>query len=487
MAVQLNNGSEWIDTTLNNVLFVPELKTNLLSMSRIADREYTIMTDVNSSTFYKNGVICAIANRIKNSYYMDLRFKYEIAGVANVVKNDFNEWHEKLAHQNFDYVKKVLKKNNIEVKQTHAPQCESCLKGKIHRLPFKNSVTISTRTCQIIHGDTCGPMEVESIGGSRYFLVLKDDYSSFRTVYFVKTKHEVKHCLEDFINKAENITGNKVMTFRSDNGLEFLNKEVHAMCSKHGIIHETTVTYTPQQNGKAERENRILVEAARTMLHAKNLPKKFWAEAVNTAAFVLNRTGKGVDERFPYELWTNKSYDIRQLRSFGSPVYVHIPKEKRRKWDQKGEKGLMVGYGEHVKGYRIYFSEKNLVDTKRDVVFLKYVETEPPIMLELNEQSTQQTPQTETGNNEDQSFEQLEDNLNETQACPDIDTSAESEYVSEYEPASDESEIDDTLQPRERSMRTKKQTSFYQCHDVVSDESEPVTYKEAMSKKDASK
>lgn len=492
MAVLVNNGSEWIDSTIDNVLFVPDLKTNLFSVNRAADRGYVIMTDDSSCKFLKNGVVCAIGKRIENSYYLDFRFKCEVASVAKVSTDDLNEWHERLAHQHFEYVKKVLNKNNIEIKQSSVPQCESCLKGKIHRLPFKKSDSVTTRTCELIHADTCGPMEEESIGGSKYFIVLKDDFSNFRTVYFVKAKHEIKHCLEDFLNKAENVTGNKVKTLRTDNGLEFINKEVIEMCSKRGIIHETTVTYTPEQNGKAERENRTLIEAARTMLHAKDLPKKLWAEAVNTAAFVLNRTGKGREGKSPYEMWTNKNYDINQLKVFGCPVYVHIPKEKRRKWDTKGEKAILVGYGEYVKGYRVYFSERNCVDTKRDVVFFNQdvcKENEPMIMLDLNGQFTQ--PETlETTEVSEVTEDRGTQNTSDSLTRLNEESTGESESHSEYEPCDDESsegEETEAQKERSRSRRVRKQTSFYQCHNVESKEREPTTYKEAMGRKDASK
>lgn len=157
---------------------------------------------------------------------MDLRYKrkYEIASNAKLIQNDLNEWHKRLAHQNFTYVKDILLKNNITVKQTFKPECESCLVGKIHRLPFDKSSYVSTKTCELIHADTCGPMEEVSVGGSRYFVVLKYDYSNFRSVYFIKTKDCIKQCIENFLNKAENMTGNRVKLFRSDNVLEFINK-----------------------------------------------------------------------------------------------------------------------------------------------------------------------------------------------------------------------------------------------------------------------
>lgn len=503
VTVQVSNGIEWIDTIIDNVLFVPELKTNLFSVNRATDKGYVMMTDDSSCKFYKAGVVRAIAKRIRSSYYLDLRYKSqcEIASPAQLLQNDLDEWHKRLAHQNFSYVKDILQKNHIEVKQDTIPTCESCLVGKIHRLPFSKSEHATTKTCELLHVDTCGPMEEASIGGSRYYVIIKDDYSNYRGVYFVKTKHEIKFCLENFINKAENITGNRVKHVRSDNGLEFVNKEVREMFSKRGITHQTTVPYTPEQNGKAERENRTLVEGARTMLHENNLPKKLWAEAVNTMVFVLNRTGKSHENgRSPFEVWTNKSFDINQLKIFGTQVYVHIPKERRRKWDKKGEKGLLVGYGEDVKGYRIYFPHKNSVDTKRDVVFLKQNGKEeeivedsgkgeqPAITIDLEEQFKHDGDL--VGESEKKSVTESEETTDTT------NPSSHEEYVpgsgsdSDYVQCSDEEqEIEENTPRVERSKRVRKQTSFYKCNNAYTEDGgyEPVSYRDAMKRSDASK
>ncbi|GBP01126.1 Retrovirus-related Pol polyprotein from transposon TNT 1-94 [Eumeta japonica] len=378
VALQVWNGSEWIDTTIDNVLHVPELKTNLFSVNCATSRGYVIVTEENKCKFYKQNKVMAIAERRGSMYYLD--FRYFNAYTANLadVCCDLREWHEKLVHQNIVYVKDVLKKNNINIKNANVQTCESCLKGKIHRLPYPVSNNVTSRVCEIIHADTCGPMEKPSIGGSRYFVVFKDEYSKYRRVFFVKTKDEIKSCIKNFISQAENETGNKIKIFRSDNGTEFINKEVREVFQNKGIIHQTSVTFTPEQNGVAERENRILVEAARTMLYAKDLPISLWAESVNTAAYVINRTGKSsIEGKSPYELWSSKSYDINNLKIFGTTVYVHIPKEKRHKWDAKGEKGIMVGYGETIKGYRVYFPQKSEVETKRDIVFVNNSPVKP--------------------------------------------------------------------------------------------------------------
>ena len=88
---------------------------------------------------------------------------------------------------------------------------------------------------------------------------------------------------------VENESGKKIKTLRSDNGREFVKNEFESFLPKHGIQHQKTVPYTPQQNGVAERKNRTLVEMARCMLYSKRLHKKIWADAISYANFMLNR------------------------------------------------------------------------------------------------------------------------------------------------------------------------------------------------------
>lgn len=492
VALQAFDGRRWIDTTIDNVLYVPELKTNLFAVNCVTDRGYEISINNNTCKLLKQNKVCAVAHRSGDMYFMDVRYKCEVANVTNT-QPSLKEWHERLAHQNINHVKAVLKNNNIPVSDDTQINCESCLHGKIHRLPFGNSETKTSRPCELIHADTCGPMEVPSVGGSRYFIVLKDDYSNFRMVYCVKGKDEAKVCIENYINKAENITRNKIQYFRSDNGLEFINKEMRDLFATRGIVHQTTVPYTPEQNGKAERENRTLVEAARTMLCAKGLPKKLWAEAVQTAVFVLNRTGKSNEPgKTPFETWTGKQYNLNELRTFGTPVFVHIPKEKRRKWDSKGEKGIMVGYGQDVKGYRIFFQNKNRVDVKRDIVFLEEErENNTKCVVMECEKITEEKEKEDKLLNE--SLGQVISNeceQNSGQSDETLCASTDSD-ISMYAPCtSDEGsshEEDGSPSPQQRSTRVRKQTSFYKCNLVSTEESEPQTYQEAMKRQDASK
>lgn len=256
------------------------------------------------------------------------------SGVSSVLQM----WHESLGHQNIKRVKEILKKVNVNYHDQTDFFCESCVLGKHHRRLFDRTGTSATSPGSLIHTDTCGPMQERSIGGSRYFVLFKDDYSHFRTIFFIKEKGEVKRVLDTYLKIVKMDTNFVINIVRSDNGLEFVNLDVKSILDANGICHQRTVPYTPEQNGSAEREMRTIVESARTMLHSKKLPIKLWAEAVNTAVYILNRTGKSsIEGVSPFELWFGKQPDIDHFKVFGSKVFTHIPKQKRKKWDSKAE------------------------------------------------------------------------------------------------------------------------------------------------------
>ena len=158
----------------------------------------------------------------------------------------------------------------------------------------------------------------------------------------------------------------------TDGGKEYDNQEARAILNAAGepIEHRKTAPYTPQHSGVAERENRFIVESARSMIHAKRLPLKLWDEAINTAAYVLNRTGPSpVPGKTPYELWYGKQETVDNIRVFGTECFVYISKERRPKWDGRSVKGVLVNYSDNKSSYRIWVPEKDEVFVTHDVFF----------------------------------------------------------------------------------------------------------------------
>lgn len=108
------------------------------------------------------------------------------------------------------------------------------------------------------------------------------------------------------------------------------------------------------------------------MIHSHDLDLNLWAEAVNTAVYVLNRTGTStVADKTPFELWHEKSSIFDNLEVFGSVVYTHIPKQKRKKLDKKATRCILVGYAENSSGFRVFNPEKRSIEVARDVIFEK--------------------------------------------------------------------------------------------------------------------
>ncbi|GJY06655.1 putative ribonuclease H-like domain-containing protein [Tanacetum coccineum] len=158
--------------------------------------------------------------------------------------------------------------------------CVACQKGKQHKASCKAKIDrFVTHPLHTLHMDLFGPTSVRSINHASYCLVIIDDCSRFCWVFFLAKKDETSDILKTFIRQIENQLNQKVKIIRTDNGTEFKNRVMLEFCGEKGIKQEFSNARTPQQNGVAERMNRTLIEAARTMLADSHLPTTFWAEA----------------------------------------------------------------------------------------------------------------------------------------------------------------------------------------------------------------
>ena len=148
----------------------------------------------------------------------------------------------------------------------------------------------------------------------------------------------------------------KIISIRSDHGGEFENNDFEMFCDEHGIEHNFSAPRTPQQNGVVERKNRSLEEIARTLLNDTPLPKYFWAEAVNTACYIMNKALiRPILKKTPYELFNNRKPNIAHLHVFGCKCFVlNNGKESLGKFDAKADEGIFLGYSLHSKAFRIY-------------------------------------------------------------------------------------------------------------------------------------
>ena len=169
--------------------------------------------------------------------------------------------------------------------------------------------------------------------------------------------------------------------------------------------------HTPQKNGVAERKNRTLVECARSMLQGKGLSNGFWAEAINTAVYLKNRSStKCLGFKTPFEALFGFKPAVSHLRIFGSKAYAHIPKADRKKLDPKALKCIFVGYGTEFKAYKLFNPMTHKVFASRDVIFHEQIEEGKddsnsdwhiPLLMEENSEENEEQEQKQeevTGN-----------------------------------------------------------------------------------------
>nr|GEX55605.1 hypothetical protein [Tanacetum cinerariifolium] len=250
-------------------------------------------------------------------------------------------WHRRLSHLNFDTIN-LLSKNDIMVGlpklnfiKDHL--CSSCELGKAKRKSFHTKTTLSSkRRLQLLHMDLCGPMWVASINGKRYVLVIFDDYSRYTWTYFLRSKDETPEFLIDFLRLVQRGLHAQVKIVRTDKGMKFLNKTLHAYFASEGILHQMSVARTPEQNDVVERRNRTLVEAARTMLSAAKVLLFFWAEAIATACFTQNRSLViPRHEKTPYHIINDRKPSVKFFHIFGSLCYIVRDGENLDKMKEK--------------------------------------------------------------------------------------------------------------------------------------------------------
>jgi hypothetical protein len=210
----------------------------------------------------------------------------------------------------------------------------------------------------------------ESLSGCEYYLTFIDDYSRKTWIYFLKAKSEVFTRFQVFRALVENQSGKKIKVLRSDNGGEYSSRQFVDFCAQHGSRRQMTVPYNPQQNGVAERKNRAITGAARSMLHDQSLPLYLWAEACATAVYLQNRSPHRIlGKMTPEEAFTGRRPDVEHIRIFGCLTFSHVPSKRRTKLDPTAQQGILVGYSEVSKACRIYIPPLRRVVVSRDVRF----------------------------------------------------------------------------------------------------------------------
>ncbi|KAJ0489574.1 putative RNA-directed DNA polymerase [Helianthus annuus] len=479
---KLKNGS-LID--LSNVRYIPELKRNLLSLGTFESSGYHVsLRDGKAKIINGSMVVLTGVRRGNNIYFLE---GDAVSNSVNVVEDTSSEamlWHRRMGHIS---AQGLVELNKHEVfgnlKDCNVGFCEHCVLGKSHRVKFSRSTKFTKGILDYIHADLWGPAKVISLGGARYFLSLIDDYSRRVWVFVLKSKDETFDKFKEWRALVENQTEKKIKKLRTDNGLEFCNHLFDQYCKKHGIARHLTNVGTPQQNGLVERMNRTLLNKVRCMLFGSGLPKKFWAEALSTAAYLVNMSpSSAIDMETPMERWSGEKPDYNRLRVFGTIAYAHI---NQGKLEPRAQKCILLGYTTGVKGYRLWRLEEGSpkVINSRDVVEFREDKTYRDVMGDKTSGDAQKN------NSENRIQIEVE--------APASEKKAGDERTSQPETSSSACDSDNYSIARDRTRRQIIKPSRYRSvadlsafvFSVAEQESiyEPLSFDDALNSPDKSK
>ncbi|GJR73325.1 putative ribonuclease H-like domain-containing protein [Tanacetum coccineum] len=265
---------------------------------------------------------------------------------AKATSNESKLWHRRIGHLNFKTMNKLVKGNLVRGLPSKLFKNDetrvACQKGKQHRASCKSKTENSiSLPLHLLHMDLFGPTFVKSLMKKMYCLVVKDDYSRFIWVFFLATKDETSGILKSFKTGIENLVDHKVKCAR-----------------------------TPQQNRVAERRNRTLIEATRTMLANSKLPTTFWAEAVNTFCYVQNRVlVVKPHNKTPYELFHGRTPYFKFYKDHLACLYYFNTIDHLGKFDGKADEDFFVGYSLNSKAFRVFNSRTRIVEENLHIRF----------------------------------------------------------------------------------------------------------------------
>jgi histone deacetylase 1/2 len=308
---------------LNNVLVVPSIVQNLLSVRRFTrDNHVSIEFDAFGFSVKElpTGRVIHRCNSTEDLY----TWQPSSPTASALVAASSTLWHQRLGHPAPTVLARLNKNNLLSCNKAGRSLCHSCQLGKHFRLPFTSSSSHTTGPFELVHCDVW-TSPVLSVSGFSYYLVILDDYSHFCWTFPLRRKSDVHQTIVTFVAYVRTQFGLPVKCFQADNGTEFVNTATSTFLAAHGTLLRLSCPYTSAQNGKAECVLRTLNNSVRTRLLHASMPAPYWAEALATACYLLNRRpSSAIRSEIPYTRLYRESPSYAHLRVFGCLCYPNL-------------------------------------------------------------------------------------------------------------------------------------------------------------------
>jgi hypothetical protein len=360
---------------LNDVLHVPQISKNLISVHKFTNDTNTLM-EFHPSFF--NVKDLDSRKLLVQGASKDGLYPFPVSSNTNPPRfallgerASLQQWHSRLGHPAFRLVSHIISKFGLPVfKNKSELFCSACLSSKSKQLPFSLSSSEIKSPLDLIYSDVWGPSPVLSRTGFRYYISFLDAYSRYTWLFPMRHKNDALPIFIKFQKYTERFFNCKIKSIQSDWGGEY--RSLNKYFENCGIIHRVSCPHTHQQNGAIERKHRHLVETGLALLSHASVPLRFWEDAFQTACYLINRLPTPlINNMSPFEKLFHTNPDYSFLKTFGCACWPNLRPYNSNKLQPRSTSCVFLGYSPLHKGYKCFHISSGRMYISRDVVFLE--------------------------------------------------------------------------------------------------------------------
>lgn len=370
MHMHISDGDR--DIVWHDVLFVPDLKDNLFSVSTARAGGLVIGEKHGEVVLFDNkGRVVVSTKQIGKDIIVTCEELVDERTYSVKSKPDSQVWHRRMAHMGKDRLIQTAKiVDGISLPSKFEDcVCDSCIQGKQHRAALSTkTIPHADQPGKRMFSDLWGPARVQTQGGKRFFSHHIDHHSLWDDIAFLREKSDELEEFKAVCKSFKSRFGYDVLTLRTDNGGEYDSAEFKKFCKANGIVQEWTAPDTPSQNGIAERRNRTYLNMARAIMIESGVPDSFWAEAIYFVNYICNRSATKSLDKSPYEILYHKKPDLSHIRVFGCNAWV-LDRNPDGKLAPRSMLCVYLGPTDNIGNHRLYNPATRKFISSRDVIF----------------------------------------------------------------------------------------------------------------------